>query len=281
VGLTWWQVSLPDLPGLPVVGHGGDIDAFHAFLAIEPQHKIGVFIMVNGVDGTGSFSLGALAAEALRGMIEARSGAAIAPAKPAPAAVPLPAGLAERVAGYYATPNGLAQVRVEGRKLKVFAFGHGLNGVYRGDGSISLEARLLFFKIPVPALEEIGLTFESIRDQVYLCVRMRGTLIAPCEKVTPVEVPDSWLRRSGRYRIENPDPSGWLTDVGLQRDRSSGFFIVKAKIAGVTARYPLQALSETEARFMGVGRNLGETLRVIPGEEGEKIAFKGCLLSKR
>ena len=281
VGLTWWQVPLPGLPDRPVVGHGGDIDPFHAFLAIEPRQKVGVFIMVNGVNGTGSFSLGALAAEALRGVIEVRSGTEAAAAKPTPAVVPLPAGLTARVAGYYATPNGLAQVRVENGRLRIFAFGNWLRGVYHEDGSISLEARLLSFKIPVPALEEIHLTFESIGDEVYLCLRIGGTLIAPCAKVKPVDVPDSWSQRSGRYRIENTDADGMLSDASVALDRSSGFLVLKATVLGARAMYPLQAISATEARFLGVGRNLGETLRVVAGEDGERLLFSGYVLSKR
>ena len=282
VGLTWWQVSLPDLPGVDLVGHGGDLDAFHALLAIDPRHKVGVFMMVNGVDGIGSFSLAPLAAEALRGMIEVKTGKLIPPARPAPARVPVPAGLGERISGYYATPQGLAQVRVTGDKLRIFAFGNWLDGVYHEDGTVSLEARLLFVKIPVPILNDISFTFESIGAETYLCLRTAGgTLIAPCRKVAPVAAPDSWLKRSGRYRIENPDPAGMLTGVSVGLDRSSGFFMLKLRLSGSPAAFPLQAVTDTEARIMGVGRSLGETLRVIQGPNGEKLSFHGYLLSKR
>jgi hypothetical protein len=281
VGLTWWQVYLPDLPGVPLVGHGGDLDAFHALLAVDPEHKIGAFIMVNGIDGIGSFSLAPVAALAFRGMIESKGGTMLEPPRPRPSVAPLPADQADRVVGYYATPQGIAQVKVEGGKLKVFAFGNWLEGVYHDDGTASLEARILFFKIPIPVLEEIAFTFEPIGDEIYLNMRVNGTLLAPCQKIAPVAVPESWLKRSGKYRVENPDPYGTLSDVSLALDRSSGFFMLEVKVFGSGAKFPLQPVSDTEARLMGVGRNLGETIRIVSGAEGEKLVFEGFVLSKK
>ena len=280
VGLTWWQVSLPELPGVPLVGHGGDLDAFHALLAIDPEHRVGIFIMVNGVDGVGSFSLAPIAAQAIRVIIEAKSGAAPAEAGTPARVVPIPSSLAARAPGFYATPQGLAQVKVEGGKLRVFAFGKWLDGLYHEDGSMSLEARLLFFKVPVPALEEIGFTLESAGGEDYLNMRTQGMLLAPCQKVTPVAAPESWLERSGRYRIENPDPEGWLSDVSLGVDKSSGFFVLQVRIAGSAGKFPLHQFTDTEARLMGYGRNLGQTIRFVPGEGGEKLILVGHVLSR-
>jgi hypothetical protein len=55
--------------------------------------------------------------------------------------------------------------------------------------------------------------------------------------------------------------------VSLGLDRASGFFVLEAKIAARAAKFPLEALSDTEARIMGVGRNLGETVRIVPAAE--------------
>lgn len=280
VGLTWWLLQLPDLPGVTLVAHGGDLDGYHSLIAIDPEHKVGIFIMVNGVDGFGSFTLSAVATQALRGMIEAKSAAQIPPARVKSPAAPLPEEASRPFPGFYATPNGLVRLKVENGKLKVNAFGNWLDGVYHQDGTITLEARFLLFRIHVPALEEIGFIVESLQGVDYLCERLHGTLLAPAEKVKPVAVTDSWLRRSGKYHVENPDPRQWLSDVSLGMDSSSGLFVIEAKVAGSRAKRPLQPLSETEARLMGVGRNLGETLRIVPSSSGEKLVFQGYMLSK-
>jgi CubicO group peptidase (beta-lactamase class C family) len=281
VGLTWWLVSLPDLPGVPMIGHGGDLDSFHALLAIDPEHQIGVFLMVNGVEGVGSFTLADVAAQALRGLILARGGATPPPAREVTAVAPVPSELLLRAPGYYATPNGLARIKAEDGKLKVHTFGHWLDAVYHVDGSFGLEARLLGRKIPVPVLEEIGFTLESAGGEDYLNLRTHGLLLAPCQKVTPAPAPESWLRRAGRYRILNPDPHGWLSDVSLKLDESSGFYVLKAKVAGAAAVYPLHQFTNQEARLMGYGRNLGQTLRFVPGPAGEKLHLLGYELSRR
>jgi len=281
VGLTWWRVSLPELPGILLVGHGGDLDSFHALLAIDPEHRVGAFLMVNGVDGVGSFSLGAVAAQVFRGLIEVRGGASPSPGGAAPAIAPLPEDLARRAEGYYATPNGLTQVKAAGGRLRVFAFGHSLNGLYHADGAFSLEARLLGFKLPIPALEELSFTLETAAGEDYLNLRVLGMLLAPCQKVTPAAAPESWLQRTGRYRIENPDPQGWLSDVSLAFYRSSGFYVLKASVAGAAGEFPLHQFTDHEARLMGYGRNLGQTLRFVPGEGGEKLLLLGHVLSRR
>ena len=280
VGLTWWPMSLPGLEGTPVVGHGGDLDAYHALLLISPGHKVGVFVMANGVDGVGSFSLGDAAIRALQGMIEVQTGVAPAVATAAPAPAPIPADASRRLPGYYATPQGICQVKLENGRLKVFAFGNWMDGVYRSDGSIALEARILFIKLPIPILDEMSLTLESAEGVDYLNMRLHGLLFAPCQKVTPVSAPASWLARAGKYKIENPDPGGMLTALSLVQDRESGFYFVAATIDGSVARLPLHEFTDSEARLMGYGRNLGTTIRFVQTEGGEKLMFLGHVLSR-
>ena len=62
--------------------------------------------------------------------------------------------------------------------------------------------------------------------------------------------------------------------------RPSGFFVIDMKVAGSRASYPLLPLSETEAQLMGVGHNLGESLRVLSSSNGETLIFQGYVLSK-
>jgi CubicO group peptidase (beta-lactamase class C family) len=281
IGLTWWQVSLPGLPGVALVGHGGDLDGYHALLLIDPEHRVGAFIMVNGVDGIGSFTLGAVASQALGAMIQARGGRVPPPPSPAPAAAELPAGFASRVVGHYATPQGFSEVRLDRGKLKVFAFGHWLDATYHTDGTVTMEARVLFFKLPVPVLEEMSFTMESPDGEDYLAMRAQGLLLAPCQKIHPVTVPQNWLERGGAYRIENQDSYDWLTDVNLRLDRPSGFYLLEMSVAGAKQAFPLYEFTDSGARLMGYGRNLGQTIRFVPGEGGEKLLIFGHVLSRK
>ena len=130
-------MDLPSLPGERLVAHGGDLDPFCSFLIIDPARSLGVFVMVNSVKGMGSFSLGGIAAEALRTFGQAKGGPSFA--SPAPGAHPrAPArfDLASRLVGNYATSMGLVRIREKGSVLAIQAFGKWLEGYYRTDGSI-------------------------------------------------------------------------------------------------------------------------------------------------
>jgi CubicO group peptidase (beta-lactamase class C family) len=279
VGLTWWRLHPTEFPGVTLVSHNGDLAGYHSFVLIDPGRSLGVFITTNGVDAPGSANLAPLAVEALRAMILSRGDSSPAPPSK-PTVAPLPAEAERDFPGFYSTPRGLVQVKVARGRLKVNVARTWLDGVYHADGSVSLEARLLSLKIHVPALDDFSLTFQDLGGTEYLCQRVHGTLVAPAEKVSPVPAPDTWLRRAGRYCIEDPDPLQWLTDVSLGLDRPSGFFELTAKIEGSWATFPLQPLSDTEALLVGIGRNLGETVRIVSTPTGEKLVFQGYTFSR-
>ena len=66
IGLTWWIVNLKSLPGEYLLGHGGDLPPFHALVTVLPDRDLAVFVMVNSVNGVGSFSLTDITTEAVR-----------------------------------------------------------------------------------------------------------------------------------------------------------------------------------------------------------------------
>ena len=56
IGLTWWIVDFQKLPDEFIVGHGGDLPPYHSLLIMLPERNISICVMVNSIEGVGSFS---------------------------------------------------------------------------------------------------------------------------------------------------------------------------------------------------------------------------------
>jgi CubicO group peptidase (beta-lactamase class C family) len=72
IGLGWMMSGIEVPGGGPVASHGGSLPDSHSMLAMLPQHKLGVVVLTNSA--TAHASVSRIAAEALRLMLEAKTG---------------------------------------------------------------------------------------------------------------------------------------------------------------------------------------------------------------
>ncbi len=239
IGLGWWLLELPELRGERLVGHGGDLDSFHALLVVDPARSLGAFVMVNSAKGLGSFSLSGIAAEAL-GAFGAVTGGAEGGASSAPEEAPMPAGLSSRLEGNFATGFGLVAMKPAAKGLSLRAFGMKLAGRYRDDGSIGISLRILGMKLPVPVLEQLSIKSERIGDETILCFRAGGSLLAIGRKIGAPELDPAWIARVGKWVAidEEPRPAVDRIAICLDDREVMDFFGVRlARKASVRRRY--------------------------------------------
>ena len=100
-------------------------------------------------------------------------------------------------------------------------------------------------------------------------------------KLNPKPLPDTWETALGNYKITNPDPQGSPEEIRLAEKEGVLELSFKNPMwySGRGKIY-LRPISKTQAITTGLGRNSGETMRLIDinGENG--LAFWGYKMKK-
>jgi CubicO group peptidase (beta-lactamase class C family) len=283
VGLGWWPMKTDLLPGVRVYGHGGDLAPFHALLLVEPESGIGVFVLVNSVDGIGSFSLARSAFGALRAFARSEKGIEF-PAEPEKQRiVAMPPELAERLVGAWTTSEGLVRFKRSGAAMKAFAFGNWLDADYLSDGSVALTARILGVKLPVPILDELRIRLEKIGDDDFLSLGVRGIQILSAGRASRTALDPAWKARAGEWIPAKKDEGSMLTisKVGFALDKATGLEVATVILAGQASTYPVASRSADELYLAGYGRNLGTTVRAYSENGEERIEAFGIVFKRK
>lgn len=287
IGLAWWLMRPPELPGIAVAGHGGDLPPFHSLLLIAPEKGVGVEINVNNARGMGSMELEAIGAEALRQAIMAGGGPDPYLPPELPAALPWAPGMSEDVEGWYSSPFGLLRLRRKGAGLSLRLKGLPLDLLPRADGSFGASLRLLgLLPLPLAILKKLSLRIERVEGKPWLSLIVSSLPYCCAERLSPEPVSEAWLARCGPYEILNPDSDGAVGDISLSYDRKSGFLLLRFRELGSALSYPLRPLGTDEFVTWGSGRNMGESGSFVRAEDeagasGEILKFSGFRLRKK
>jgi CubicO group peptidase (beta-lactamase class C family) len=281
IGLCYWIMSVRALPGERLVGHGGDLNNYHALLIVDPARKLGLFVMVNSAKGLGSISLEGIASEALRDFGGLSGGPDFAPASPQPKETTFPTGLAQRLQGDYASMQGLIRMKAKGDQLAANVGGKWLTCYYRDDGAIGLRANVLGIELPIPELKEISVTPESVGGESTMALRAHGIFLGMAIKAKAETVPAAWLARQGQWVPVAKEKTPMVQGATLSLDKDSGLFILTVSMLGTKEIFPVHAVSDTEIRTLGEGRNLGMTIGVSGSENAETMNLFGVNLKRR
>ena len=281
VGLTWWVVDLQKLPGEFIVGHGGDLPPYHSLVIVLPERDISVFVMVNSVEGVGSFSLTEIITKAVSTFLEIDEQPALpVPLEKSPI-VETPAALKESLPGYYASTAGLSEIKVSGSKLKIYTFNKWFDVYYHENDTLTLSIKLLgLFSIKMPVFDEISISMEKMSGEPSINLRIQDILMSPSVKIEPQPIDSSWISRIGRYESLQSEVMPQYTDFKIDKDKNSGFLCLYIKSSGEWAKFPLQTIDESTAQLMGIGRGLGGYIRVNNDDTGETLSFQNFELRK-
>lgn len=278
IGLTWWIVDFQKLPGEFIVGHGGDLPPYHALVIMLPERDISVFVMVNSVEGVGSFSLTQMVTEAVRTFLKPEVQWPLAPAPEASPIMEIPASVKSRLLGYYASPVGLSEIKETGNKLKIYTFNKWFDVYYHEDETLTLGYKLFgLFPLKMPVFEEISISMENIGEDPAINLRIQGILISPAVKIDPQPITPEWLSRIGRYESVRSEVMPQYTDFKLEIDKNSGFLCLYVKNTKEWSKFPLQVINQDSAQLMGIGRSLGGFVRVV---DNEMLSFENFMLRK-
>jgi hypothetical protein len=281
IGLCWWLLK-PFGVEDTFASHAGDIPPFHTVLVTIPGRRIGVFLAANSSrDGS---ALIPLAVELVRAVYAEQTGRPVSDPPPA-AKVRLDQAVIDGMAGTYASPMGRIEVRPKRGRILARVLSYPLELVPRADGTFTAELSLLgLVSVPVSSLGALRITpFES-SGHAYLRITTTGILAGVAERLPPMDVPDTWKARVGKYAIVPRGTNSsyrWPQDVALEYDERSDLLLLSYSYPGLHAPYPLLPRGDNEAVIAGTGTGLGDT--ITAREEGGDVLLEwaGLLLKTR
>lgn len=275
-GLGWMLSGLPIEHGETQAWHNGGTKAFLSQLALLPEKQLGVAVLANA-DGAGTLVY-ETAEEALRLALELRHGLAPRRAKPEPE-IPLPRAALAAHAGNYSLMGSLARISLGKRRLRLHVLNHVLDLVPVAMNRFRVEYSLLGLKSVPIAFPAVEFTQADGRDFAVL----RDRVVIPAEKISPYPIPDIWRRFTGNYRLLNPDEE-YLVDLEHCRMHiEDDKLLMDIRISGIENRQVkvvIVPMNDREAYVFGVGRNVGDVARVLPGDAPLRMRYSGYLFAR-
>lgn len=186
--------------------------------------------------------------------------------------------------GNYATLAGLGKLTAHTDYLQADLLDKSFRLVPREDKKLQLQYRLLGL-IPID-LEEIshyGISRQLVAGHEILKASDGKQEMLIGEKVVPSPVSTAWQRRIGHYEIVNMGNDAILiTEPSLREE--DGLLIMEytlPEFSKVKISRVLQPLSDNEAIFSGLGRGMGETVRVVKDKDVEQLVYSGYHLVRK
>jgi hypothetical protein len=282
VGLGWMMSGI-DIPGGgPVASHGGSLPDSHSMMAILPDHKLGVVVLTNSA--TSHVAVSKIAAEALRLMLEAKTGVRQESTPPVRAAERKPTADELRLFdGYFDSMVGLAKISTKSGQIDVEAVGHQFRLVPHEDGLLTIKYKVLgMLPVRVGAFEDIHLSMVNVDGRQIIIGRMGSESMIFGEKLKPGAIPDSFMKSLGNYEIiskmDGPMPDSLL----LKED--NGLLIGEAhfpEVPNLLLRIAFSPVSDHEVVTAGLGTSRGDTLRIIESGDEALLGFSGMQLRKK
>lgn len=282
VGLGWMLSGIEVPGGGPVASHGGSLPDSHSMMAMLPEHKLGVVVLSNSV--TAHFAVSKIAGEALRLMLEAKTGIRQSPAPVVRARERAPSSAELRLFnGHFDTMVGLSKVSTESGQIDVEAVGHHFRLVPHEDGLFSIKYKVFgLIPVHVGAFDDIRLSIASVDGRQIVVGRIGGESLIFGEKLNPTSIPESFLQRIGQYeiigKIDGPSPD----HIVLKED--DGLLVGEVRfpeIPELLLRIGFRPVSDDEAVTDGLGSGRGDTLRLIHEDNEERLGFSGYRLRKK
>ncbi|MBI5592668.1 MAG: beta-lactamase family protein [Deltaproteobacteria bacterium] len=267
----------------PVIHHSGATLYHRSMLIVLPEHKLGVVVLANSA--TAGNVVNKLAAEALKLALEAKSGIK----QPDQSKAPVGEGSMSQEAlkayeGRYATMAGVIGITKKSDYLQAYLMNNSFRLVPRPDGLLGLQYRLLgIIPISLGELDQVGISRATVAGREIVKASMNGQEVLVGERITPVPISEAWQTRVGEYEIANAGDDAILVDkIRLRRD--NGLLQLEyAMPLFIDGRMSIAIapLSDKEALIYGLGRGMGETIRVVTVGGEERLQYSGYLFKKK
>jgi len=246
---------------------GGPVEGIGSLIALLPERKLGVVLIVNEVSFDGGSSV-PLALELLERMLETKYGV-VPPESDAPDPVGVERALLEGYAGRYIAWGQVMDISLSGDGLKGEIQGMKFRLVPVGHGKFKVGHWLLelgldrFLQLPID-LRELELEFfvGNGADENLMMINIAGISYETCLQYPDIkDVPALWSKLISEYELVYRLPSGMVGSeiVGQSEIRIEDGVLTMAGFVG-----PLKPISETDLIILS-GPFAGETMGYDPG----------------
>jgi len=267
IGLAWF-LGRADYYGGRMVEHEGATPWFHSMIKILPDHQLGVVVLSN----TMAADVGEIAGRTLESALQEKKGIS-----PPPSAAPVysppdptwsPARLQALAGVYVKNVSGMnfGTVTVE-------AVAGGLR--VAGQPDIWIPRQNGYFSYPGEGGQRAQFKFQAIAGRSIVSVLYDGLENPYMERYEQGPVSAAWAARQGAYTAVNVNPGSALwpgANTMVLELGSDGILRIKGTLRGDV---PIKTLNDTLTVFGGIGRNRGESVRVVNVGGEEQIEFWG------
>ena len=155
--------------------------------------------------------------------------------------------------------------------------------VPHADGRFGIKYVFLgLLQFSLGELDYYELSRARVAGHEILKASTKGNDLLIAEKIQPVPVSEQWLKRVGKYTIENlGDDFPVFEKIRLRYD--DGLLLLECSMPLLfkgTVSYPLKQISDMEVIIAGLGRGMAETIRVATVNGTEMLSYSGYLLRK-
>jgi CubicO group peptidase (beta-lactamase class C family) len=266
IGLAWFIDNTILAERGPVFSHDGGVIAHRSSFMVAPKSKLGVVVLAN----TASADPGEIAKELLQKAWEAKNGQKL------PKITPHDHGTSD-FSGTYATMMGKVNiVHKNGNHYKIKSSVGNFNLNLEDDHQYHLSYRLLgLIPIDLDELGEVGLCTEDISGYHAIIAGWNQYRILAGVKVNRHPIHEAWKSRLGTYRLVNPPPTDVFNLKKLEVNIEDGYLVEALTFPENTFTQILRTVNDCEAVTEGLGRGMGETVRIIKSEKGEILTYSG------
>lgn len=267
IGLAWFIDDKALAQKEPAYTHGGGVIAHRTMFTVAPESKLGVVVFAN----TGSANPQKIAKKLLQMAWEAKNGEKLPEVKPHVAK-------SSDFKGTYATMIGKVSVTEKSpHRYKVKSSMGNFNLNLGANNQYHLSYRLFgIIPIDLEELGEAGLTTKDISGHHVIVAELDHNRFLAGVKVKPHAIHGAWKKRLGKYKLLNPPEPEIFQIKDFELKIEDGYLVEVMTFSGDVLTQMLHTVNAQEAIGGGLGRSLGETVRIINDNEvGEILTYSG------
>ncbi len=274
-GLGWFIEPDPDNDNKLLVRHGGTTLYFSSELIFSPEDNLGVAILANA---SGSRQIvSELTMEIFKRFRSVNSKTPHASLTLEQIIRQVESPLDAKIAGDYATDLGLISIQAKDDNICGCIANQTFDLIPYPNGWLGIKQDAVD-SLPPSYRALGGMQYKSqVIDGVEVIVaRYNNTETVLGQKVPTIKIPDAWKKRTGIYRVQNPDELFPIKETELFIE--DGMLYMRYKMPLLSSRpiqSPLQPISDDEAIILGLGRTRGETIRAYRKGQQEHVHYSG------
>ena len=267
IGLGWFIFDKILNGEEPVYGHDGGTIAHRSSFMVAPKSGLAVTVLANSENCDSN----AIASKALQMAWIAKTGKDLSNNSETVTKIIRPSDFE----GIYATLLGKTKIEKRSdHSFTIEAAGKRFYLHHQKGGKYFLKYRLLgLLPLKTPDLSEIAFHTEEISGHHVIIGESSTERFLAGVRVQPSPITRAWKRRLGHYNIINqPEPEIFQTKNAELKLEDDFLVLSSTDESGQSVSSILRVVNDNEAIVAGLGRGMGETIRII-GDDLKDTVF--------